>query len=154
MAAVWDHVEADPTMKLLLLALADFADSSGTCWPSYPTLSGRVGVSERQVRRLVLRAEALGYLTRQRGGRGPGNSTRYTLQIGRGTPASPMKRDTRGAMGDTRYRGRGTPTSLEPSGNHHIEPEGNDGHARIETTEALRRARALIEPRIFGRRAD
>lgn len=148
MAAVWDHAELEPTMKLLLLALADFADSSGTCWPAYPTLAGRVGVSERQVRRLVLRAEERGYLTRQRGGRGPGNSTRYTLTMARGTYVSPMKGDTRGRKEDAGVNGRGTSMSLEPSGNRHIEP----GEGMIETTEALRRARQAIDPTIFRTR--
>lgn len=146
MSAVWDQPDLEPTMKLLLLALADFADSSGTCWPSYPTLAGRVGVSERQVRRLVLRAEALGYLTRLRGGRGPGNSTRYTLWVGRGTPASLLKGDTAGRKGDAGVNGRGTPMSLEPS----VEPSLEPGSGKVETTEALRRARSAIDPRLFG----
>lgn len=148
MAAVWDHPELEPTMKLLLLALADYADSSGTCWPSYPTLAGRVGVSERQVRRLVLRAESCGYLSRLRGGRGPGNSTRYTLTIARGTYVSPFKGDTGDRKGDTHVNGRGTPVSLEPS----IEPSIEPGEGQLETSEAMRRARQAIDPSIFEAR--
>ena len=153
MAAVWD-LPLEPTMKLLLLALADYADANGTAWPSYPTLSARVGITERQLRRLIGQAEDAGYLTRLRGGRGPGNSTRYTLAIIRRTPASPIrgthaspsKGDMGGDKGDMGVRKRGTPTSLEPSMNRQVEPKGGN---RIDTAEALRRARHEIDPRIF-----
>lgn len=148
MAGVWELPGLSPTLRLLLLALADHANDDGVCWPSYRTLEARVGLSGRQLRRLIGEAESEGYITRRRGGRGPGDVTHYTLTVRgtrpspiRGTPASPYKGDTRDRKGDTGVQIRGTPASLEPSMNHQLEPGMNEPTKPIPVAEALRRAR-------------
>lgn len=146
MAAVWElHVDA--TTKLLLLALADFANASGEAWPSYRTLAGRVGVSERQVAKLVARAEAAGYLERQRGGRGPGDVTHYRLRVSPATLSKGVLGRPKGVLAD---QIRVSPRTLEPSVNRHIEPETN---GRITQAAALHTARQAIRPEIFATRA-
>jgi hypothetical protein len=55
MAQVWDieGVDLDGSKLLLLLALADYANDNGVCWPSIPTLAKRARVGERQCMRLL-----------------------------------------------------------------------------------------------------
>ena len=43
----------EPSEVLVLLALAEFADADGDCWPTVPRLAGRVRTTERKVRRLL-----------------------------------------------------------------------------------------------------
>ena len=40
-----------PTLKLVLMALADAADDQGVCWPSVSTLAKKCTVSTRAVQR-------------------------------------------------------------------------------------------------------
>ena len=51
--------------KLLLLALADFADDKGICWPSQETLALKCGVTDRTVRSRLKELEAQNFLIRQ-----------------------------------------------------------------------------------------
>lgn len=119
--AVWDRTRAGGSMRLLLLALADFADEDGYSWPSIETLAQRAGRSERQVRRLIGIAIELGELEAHRAG---GLTTsRYWLTPGgaplRGvTPASGGGGHVRPPRGDTHDPRGGTPVSPDPS----IEP--------------------------------
>ncbi len=65
---------------LLLLALADYANDQGECWPSVRTLAGRTGLSERTVYRILARAARAGYIIVIPGG-GKGRSNRYKLML-------------------------------------------------------------------------
>ena len=53
MSAVWKGAEMRGAPLLVLLALADYANESGVCWPSIMTLALKSRVSERQVRRIL-----------------------------------------------------------------------------------------------------
>jgi hypothetical protein len=54
-ADVLDHVHGIPTgRKLLLVCLADHANDQGISWPSQQTLARRMGVSDRQVRTMLV----------------------------------------------------------------------------------------------------
>lgn len=118
--AVWDRTTTGGSTRLLLLALADFADEDGLSWPSVQTLANRTGRSERQVQRLIGYAIAAGELEADRdGGRG---SSRYRLRpggepVGEGgvTSASPQGRRPRHPRGDTRDTPGVTPATPEPS---------------------------------------
>ncbi len=52
------------TNKFVLLALADYADKDGICFPSQATLGDKVDLSERTVRGCLAELEALGFITR------------------------------------------------------------------------------------------
>jgi hypothetical protein len=50
LAAVFQLEIESPTVKLVLLALANHADADGRCWPSQKTLAGLTSLSERAIR--------------------------------------------------------------------------------------------------------
>lgn len=62
MSWVWDHSPYDGKALLLHLALADFANDAGECWPSQPTLATKARCTERHVRDTVSRMVDDGYL--------------------------------------------------------------------------------------------
>jgi len=53
MTAVWDRSKQTGTALLIILALADFANDEGFCWPSIDTLAHKARCSRRHVQRLV-----------------------------------------------------------------------------------------------------
>jgi hypothetical protein len=53
MTAVWDRSKHTKTALLILLALADFANDEGFCWPSIDTLAHKARCSRRHVQRLL-----------------------------------------------------------------------------------------------------
>jgi hypothetical protein len=69
MAGVWKHSAATtPAEMLVLLALADWADEYGYCYPSQLAIAGKARVSERQVQRVIQKFTGLGELEKQLGG--------------------------------------------------------------------------------------
>lgn len=75
----------DPTTKLLLIAIANFADENGKCWPSQKRLSRIVGnCSVDTIQRHCRKLENLGIIARHhRGNDGGGRSSdMYELNIG------------------------------------------------------------------------
>jgi len=84
-----------PTLKLVLMALADAADDHGVCWPSVSTLAKKCSVSTRTVQRslgVLIDSELLITETRQRRD-GSSTSNRYRLLIAGGDNLS-LPRDT------------------------------------------------------------
>lgn len=68
--------------KLVLLALSNFADSAGVCWPSQKSLAQWTELCERSVRRHLSALEAAGIILRQeRQGPGKYSSDRVVLQM-------------------------------------------------------------------------
>lgn len=53
------------TNKFVLLALADYANLDGTCFPSQATLGDKVDLSERSIRTALNELEALGLISRE-----------------------------------------------------------------------------------------
>lgn len=47
MSAVWDNAPTNGSELLLLLALADYADDEGWCWPTIPALAKKSRMTER-----------------------------------------------------------------------------------------------------------
>lgn len=78
---VWEHAPHRGTQKLLLLALADFANDSGICWPSAASLAKRIGETERHTRQLIKALVDADDLLIVAGG-GRGNTTRYAIAVG------------------------------------------------------------------------
>ena len=70
MNIAWES-EMSGNDKLVLLALADWANDDGYCWPSIPKLCFKTRASERTVQSIIKRLVDAGHVTRQeRPGRG------------------------------------------------------------------------------------
>lgn len=85
---VWEHSRSKGLDRLVLLAIADHADSAGgRAWPSLARLAARCGMSRRSVMRSIDRLVAEGDLERIQGGgvKGRGGTTNgYQLSMKRG----------------------------------------------------------------------
>lgn len=86
---VWTHSPFTGGELLTHLALADFANDEGKCWPSVATICKKSRLSERHTRRIIAMFEKQGYLVRDSR---DGNSNLYTLTADKMTPdmASPL----------------------------------------------------------------
>src|SRR5690606_15344894 len=63
MSWVWEHSNAEPTDRLVLLAIADCAtDSGGDAYPSFAKLASKTGLHPRSVQRSVTRLVEIGEL--------------------------------------------------------------------------------------------
>jgi DnaD/phage-associated family protein len=80
MKLVWEHSKQTATPRLVMLALADNANSDGFAWPGFKTIAEMCNCSERQVSRIVAELEAAGELYVERGV-GRKNYTRYLLTL-------------------------------------------------------------------------
>ena len=70
----WKQTCPNPTAKLVLMALADHANSDGECWPAMKRIAELSGISARQVSTHIVTLESLGYVTR-------GKRRRYEGQL-------------------------------------------------------------------------
>jgi len=81
------NADVPPMEKLVLAALADFANDLGEAWPSIATLCRRTGAGERSVYRSIKSLKDAGHLSYS--ANLTGRSTRYTIHpCQRGTPAT------------------------------------------------------------------
>lgn len=91
MSAVWEISLAD-SEKLVLLALADWSNDAGECWPSMAQLVRKTSKSDRTIQQTIKRLAVDGHLTRVEV---PGRGCRYVIHPNDGlTPevTSPPKR--------------------------------------------------------------
>lgn len=65
MSAVWERQDITPTHKLVLLALADWANDEGLCWPSIDKLCTKSGLKRRSVQMAIQSLEQAGFLKRE-----------------------------------------------------------------------------------------
>lgn len=98
MSQVWEHSAHAEGTLLVLLALADFANDEGICFPSQTTLAKKSRLSSRQVRRVVGDLLASGELAIVRAGRGRGLKTIYRV-LGK---ADNMSAFQKADIGDTK----------------------------------------------------
>lgn len=81
MARVWAQSTRKDGELLVMLALADFANDQGECWPSIPVLAEKARLTERQVRRVLDKLEDIGEIRRIRSTGGRNRRTRYFLTL-------------------------------------------------------------------------
>ena len=79
----WE-IELPMAQKFVLIALADMADESFSCFPGQRKLSSMTGAGERTVRRALKELEETGLLVREerRAKDGYRTSDRYILRVG------------------------------------------------------------------------
>ncbi len=94
-----------PSTKLVLVALANYADERHSCFPSHIHLSERCQISDRQVRRCIDDLISQGLLTKKQR---VGTSNRYFLGV---------DADDRGGV-DTHVRRGRTPVSAYTKPKH------------------------------------
>lgn len=81
MSAVWhDATQYKEGTLLVLLALADWANDEGWCWPSVRQIAAKARLQERQAYNVIRQLESDGVVVRQSGG-GRGNATRYRVVV-------------------------------------------------------------------------
>lgn len=143
MSAVWKHAPVEQGPLLVLLALADFADDDGWCFPAVDTLAAKSRMAGRSVQRAIRAMQEAGYLQVEANA-GPGGANRYRVDVaalsrsGGGDKLSPPGGgeggDTGVTGGVTSATGGGdtgvTLTVIEPS----EEPEEREGAGARDTS--------------------
>ncbi len=81
-AQIW-KLELEPTDKLLLLALGDYSNDSGTeIYPGYDSLAEKTGLTKRTIITKIQKLIELGFLTRVSHFTGRGNRQEFSLHLG------------------------------------------------------------------------
>lgn len=124
---VWENGPKDPTERLTLLALADWADDAGSCYPSMIGIAEKTGVTERGARGIVRRLEASGWITIKTGGGRGGKNIYRVLMVKPGTsnpePETGNMTETRNVTTQNPERDCTKPGTTVPPNRQ--EPSGN-----------------------------
>ncbi len=135
MHLVWQNARSLSGNDLLvMLALADWSDDRGICWPSVPSLAQKARVAERTVRYVLDRLQADNYITRiEQRGRTHTNQYLLNLQVLEPEkvqplqvlePIKPANDDIKPASSDIKPAIAIAPEPLqEPTINHHPKKE-------------------------------
>lgn len=110
MSAVWE-LDLPPGEKLVLLALADFANDAGECWPSMEGIARKSSMTERGVRKIVRKLEDAGLVQTNVGGGRFGCSVYYLKP---GTSFPPEHRSPRNVSAETRNVSAQNPEPRSP----------------------------------------
>lgn len=81
MSEVWESGRQDGGSLLVLLALADFADDDGYCWPAVGTIAEKSRLSERHTRKILRQLEQEHEIESEQGRGGRGKTTRYKVVL-------------------------------------------------------------------------
>lgn len=79
MSKVWDAAPCRENALITLLALADWANDEGVCWPSIQTLADKARVDRRSAQRIVRKLAHDGLITIEEGG-GRAKQHRYKIE--------------------------------------------------------------------------
>lgn len=79
MSAIWESGPARQSDRFVLLAIADYANDEGECWPSIGGICRKTCLSERGVQTVIRRLENDGWLSIDAGG-GRKNCNLYTVK--------------------------------------------------------------------------
>lgn len=115
MTQVWESAPVEGGPLLVLLALADFADERGMCWPSVKTLARRSRMSRTHVQRILRGLETANLITTKTADQGYGVN-RYRIHLtGKGHKMLPPLHDGECCPGATPMLPRTTNEPPEPS---------------------------------------
>jgi len=130
MTLVWDGYPGGGSELLALLALADWSDDEGRCFPSMASIGRKTRLSEKQARRVVHNLEETGFVRVTGGQSGGGMSRRYQIALDQLTPPAYGRAPTHGrapaGVPDPSHAREGTPpthgsrTVIEPSKNRQL----------------------------------
>jgi hypothetical protein len=88
MSRVWEHGPLRQAERFVLLAIADYANDDGECWPSIAGICRKTCMSERGVQTIIRRLEQSGWLHISIGG-GRRNCNLYTIKTPHDVPPEP-----------------------------------------------------------------
>jgi len=97
MTWVWDHSPYKDDALLIHLALADWANDEGMCWPTQSRIAAKARCSVEHVRRVTKRMQADGYLEIVSTSKGPGSSHKYLLRNPTNGGVSPESPTSKGS---------------------------------------------------------
>jgi len=153
MAAVWQSGPTNSSDRFILLALADRANHSGYCWPSYSDIAKRCAVSRPTVVKAISRLEAGGWVELEVRFKPDGSRNSNGIQIvmsrlgladGGGKESlpqvvKPVNQGSKAALpGVVKNLYQGGKDSLPKSSlNHHIEPSEDEEVARPELSPLI-----------------
>ena len=80
MSKVWKCAPYEGGTLLVLLALADWADDDGHCWPSVPVLAKKARLKDRQTRYALRKLEEDGFISTDEQ-RGRNHTNRYQINL-------------------------------------------------------------------------
>src|SRR5574337_931876 len=75
---VWEHSPQSGAPLLILLALADFANDEGLCWPLVSTLAKKSRLGDRATQKWLSQLQDSGEIYRSQA-RGRGSSSKFLL---------------------------------------------------------------------------
>jgi hypothetical protein len=78
MTNVWDRTDITSTQKLVLLALADWANDEGLCWPSIDRVCVKSSLTRRTVQIAIKDLSEMGLLTQEKS---TGRSCKYWIKV-------------------------------------------------------------------------
>lgn len=134
------------SQKFVLVALANYADQEGRCWPSQAALAADTAQSERQIRNALKALELEGLIIRQKrrqGQRQTSDLFRLNLQAEHHAASEPKNTSQAEHMtvsGGTQRHSQAEHCSDEPS----LEPSKNLRRAR-EARDVEASSRALVK---------
>ena len=79
MAQIWESGPQNQTERFVLLALADYANDEGECWPSIGGIASKCVMSDRGIQKVLKRLEDGGWLSIEEGG-GRKNCNLFTIK--------------------------------------------------------------------------
>jgi hypothetical protein len=136
MTRVWESGPQNQGELLVLLALSDYADDAGNCWPSMAAIAKKARIEERSARRIVRRLEEVGYVKTVIGG-GRHGCNQYVINPDPETPRTDSPPDPE--CTETRTLSAQNPdpsvprTVKEPSKNRHARAtRGKSGFLKKE----------------------
>jgi len=106
--------DVPPPLKVILLALADWADGEGVAFPGQKSLAAKTSIPERTLRRHLSELEEMGYLARRRRTSAGGQRTSDEYKL-----LTPTGQNGRLPTGQNQGANRPTVAGTE---NHQIEP--------------------------------
>lgn len=152
--AVWKLATLPGVEKSVLLALADYANADGMCWPSVATLARKCGWSERTVQESVRKLEAMKLLAVEKSVSGGKQTVNRYMVLpgreegeGRGAPGAPLGvRDVRGegARSSPLRGARSSPPLNEPPGIEPSERTKDSGGDQKSPAQIVSKKRKLI----------
>lgn len=126
MSDIWDNGPKDKSEILILLALADYSNDAGECWPAMASIALKARMSERGAQKIVARLIETGWLEVEIGG-GRRNCNLYRIKNPElGSPRTTFTPNVVTETPNTVPKNP-EPRSPEPSMNHHEPSVINEG---------------------------